>query len=51
MLYKVRELVNTSVLKLIYQAICDCHLNYTNPVRCQNKNSPILLFLLHKKAV
>ena len=27
MLYKVRQFVNTRILKLIYQAIFDCHLN------------------------
>ena len=28
MLSKVREFVNTRVLKLIYHAFFDCHLNY-----------------------
>ena len=32
MLYKVREFVNTRVLKLIYLAVFDCHLNYANTV-------------------
>ena len=32
MLYKVREFVNIRVLKLIYHAIFDCHLNYANTV-------------------
>ena len=49
MLYKVREFVNTRVLKLIYHAIFDCHLNYVNAVWGQNKNSLNFLFLLQKK--
>ena len=32
MIYKVREFVNTRVLKSIYHAIFDCHLNYANTV-------------------
>ena len=50
MLYKVRELVNTWVLKLIYHDISDCHLNYANTVWGQNKNSLDRFFLLQKKA-
>ena len=38
MLYKVREFVNTRVLKLIYHAIFDCNLNYVNAVWVQSKN-------------
>ena len=30
--FKVREFVNTWVLKLIYHAIFDCHLNYKDTV-------------------
>ena len=48
MLYKVREFVNTRVLKLIYHAHFDCHLNYANTVWDQNKNSLNCLFLLQK---
>ena len=51
MLYKVREFVNTRVLKLIYYAIFYCHLNYANTVWGQNKNSINRLFLLEKKAL
>ena len=51
MLYKVREFVNTRVLKLIYHAIFDCRLNYVNTVWGQNKNSLNHLFLLQKKAL
>ena len=45
-LYKVREFVNTRVLKLIYHAIFDCHLNCANTGWGQNKNSLNRLFLL-----
>ena len=51
MLYKVREFVKTRVLKLIYHAIFDCHLNYVNGVWGQNKNSLNRLFLLQKKGL
>ena len=30
MLFKVREFLNTKILKSIYYAIFDCHLNYAN---------------------
>ena len=32
MLFKVREFLNIKILKLIYYAIFDCHLNYTKTV-------------------
>ena len=32
MLFKIRELVNINILKSIYYAIFDCHLNYANTV-------------------
>ena len=51
MLYKVREFAKTRVLKLIYHAIFDCHLNYVNGVWGQNKNSLNRLFLLQKKGL
>ena len=51
MLYKVRKFVNTTVLKLIYHTIFDCHLNYANTVCGQNKNSLNHLFLLLKKTL
>ena len=47
MLNKVREFVNTRVLKLIYHAI----FNYVNTVWGQKKNSLNHLFLLQKKAL
>ena len=32
MLFKVREFLNIKILKLIYYAIFDCHLNYAKTV-------------------
>ena len=32
MLFKVREFLNTNILKSIYCGICDCHLNYVKTV-------------------
>ena len=49
MLYKIKEFVDTGVLKLIYHAIFNCHLNYANTVCGQNKNSLNCLFLLQKE--
>ena len=37
MLYKVREFVNTRVLKLIYHAIFHCYLNYVNKCSMESK--------------
>ena len=51
MLYIVREFVNTRVLKLIYHAVFDCHLNYVNTVWGQNKNRLNRLPLFQKKAL
>ena len=50
MLYKVKEFVNTRVLKSIYHASSDCHLNFADTVLNQNKNSLTRLFLLQKNA-
>ena len=47
-LYKVRESVNIRVVKLIYNATIDCHLNYANTLWGQNKNSLNGLFLSQK---
>ena len=41
----------TRILKLIYHAAFDCHLNYANTVWGQNKNLLNSLFLLQKKAL
>ena len=38
MLFKVREFVSTKILKSIYYAIFDCHVNYAKTVWGQNRN-------------
>ena len=50
MLFKVREFVNTKILKSIYYAIFDCHLNYANTVWSQNRNSINRLIILQKSS-
>ena len=50
MLYKLRAFANTRAIKLVYHAIFDCHLNYANTFRGQNKNSLNRLYLLRKKS-
>ena len=49
MLFKVREFININILKSIYYAIFDCHLNYANTVLGQNRNSINRLIILQKK--
>ena len=51
MLLKVREYVNTKILKSIYFAIFDCHLNYANTIWDQNRNSMNRLIILQKNAL
>ena len=51
MLFKVREFVNTKILKSIYYAIFDCHINYANTVWGLNRNSMNRLIILQKKAL
>ena len=51
MLFKVREFVNTKILKSIYYAIFDCHLNYANTVWGQNRNSMNRIIILQEKAL
>ena len=48
MLFKGREFVNIKILKSICYAIFDCHLNYTNTVWGQNRNSMNRLIILQK---
>ena len=45
LLYKVREFVNTMVLKSIYHAIFDSNLNYANTVWDQKKSTKLLIFI------
>ena len=49
MLYKVKEFVNTKILKSIYYAIFNYHLNYANTVWGQKRNSMNRLIILQKK--
>ena len=51
MLVKVTEFLNIKVLKSIYYAIFDCHLNYANTVWGQNRYSINRLIILQKKAL
>ena len=48
MLFKVREFVNTNILKSIYYPIFDCRLSYVNTVWGQNRNSMNGLIILQK---
>ena len=51
MLFKVREFVNIKILKSIYYAIFDIHLNYTNLVWGQNRYSMNRIIILQKKTL
>ena len=51
MLFKVREFVNIKILKSIYYAIFDCHLNYANAAWGQNRYSMNQLVILQRKAL
>ena len=45
----LREFVNIKILKSIYYAIFDIHLNYTNLVWDQNRYSMNRIIILQKK--
>ena len=49
MVFKVRQFVNIKILKSIYYAIFDCHLNYASTVWGQNINSMNRLIIMQKK--
>ena len=51
MLFKVREFRNTKILKSVYYAIFDCHLNYANTVWGQNTNLMNRLIIMRKKVL
>ena len=51
MLFKVREFVNMKIIKSIYYATFDYHLNYANTVWSQNRSSMNRLIMLQKKAL
>ena len=50
-LFKVREFVNIKILKSIYYAIFDCHINHANTVWGQNKNYMNRLIIIQKRAL
>ena len=49
LLYKIRNLVNSSLLRTIYFVIFESHLNYYSLVLSQNCNAINLLVILQKK--
>ena len=51
LLFKVSYLVNSSILRTIYFAIFESHLNYCSPVWSQNCNGINGLVVLQKKAL
>ena len=51
MLFKVREFVNIEIVKSIYYAIFDCHLNDGNTVWGHNRYSMNRLIILQKKVL
>ena len=51
MLFKVREFVNTMILKSIFYAIFNCHFKCANTVWGQNRKSMNQLIILQKKAL
>ena len=51
LLFKIRNFVNTTILKNIYFAIFDSHINYANLVWAQNSNAMSKIFTLQEKAM
>ena len=51
MLSKIRNFVNFNILKSIYHAILESHLNYSLTVWAQNANSIKRLLVLQKKSL
>ena len=49
MLSKVAEFINIKILKSVYYATFDCHINYANTVWGLNKNSMNWLISQQKK--
>ena len=50
MLYKVRDFVNTNILKSIYYALFESHINYAGIIWGQNISTINHLYILQKKA-
>ena len=51
MLYKIREYVNDDILKSVYYALFESHINYASIVWGQNICSINCLYILQKKAL
>ena len=51
MLYKVRDFVNANILKSIYYALFESHINYACTVWGQNISTINRLYILQKKAL
>ena len=51
LLFKTRNFVNITILKTIYFAIFDSHINYANLVWAQNSNAMSRILTLQKKAM
>ena len=51
LLFKIRNFVNITILKTIYFAIFDSHINYTNLFCAQNSNAMSRILTLQKKAI
>ena len=51
LLFKIRNFVNITILKTIYFAIFDSHINYANLVWAQNSNAMSRILTLQKKAM
>ena len=51
LLFKIRNFVNITILKTIYFAIFDSHINYANLVWAQNSNAMSRILALQKRAM
>ena len=51
LLFKIRNYVNQKLLRSIYFAIFDSHLNYVNLIWTQNSNAIQKITILQKKAI
>ena len=51
LLFKIRNFLNIIILKTIYFAIFDSHINYANLVWVQNSNAMVRILTLQKKAM
>ena len=51
MLYKVRDFVNANILKSIYYALFESHINYVCIIRGQNISTINHLYILQKKTL